>query len=54
MFSSLRRRRLSNMIKAAKTAAANHQPIPLDIYAALDAAGVNIEELERNARNGKA
>ncbi len=27
-------------------------PLPLDLYVALDAAGIDINELERKARNG--
>jgi hypothetical protein len=44
--------RTERLIRVAKRHIRKGNPIPLDLYAALDAAGVNINELERNARNG--
>jgi hypothetical protein len=40
------------LIFKAKTLIKSGGLIPLDLYAALDAEGVDITELERNARNG--
>lgn len=52
MFRSIRSIRLGMMIREAKNILRNEDPLPLTMYAALDEAGVDIEELERNARNG--
>jgi len=52
MFSSLRRQTMGHLIREAKQATMADKPIPLTTYAALEKAGVDIEELERNTRNG--
>jgi hypothetical protein len=53
MFTSTRRATLSNLIRTARMHIKDEQPIPLTIYAALDQAGVDINELERTTRNGR-
>ena len=40
------------LIEVAKRHIRKGDPIPLTIYAALDQAGIDINELERNTRNG--
>lgn len=44
--------RIAFLTSLAKGYVRDGSPIPLDLYAKLDAAGVDITELERNARNG--
>ena len=51
-FPSTRRLQLGRIIRSAKASILAGNPIPLNIYAALDSAGVDINELERNTRNG--
>lgn len=41
------------LIRKAKMYIAGGGPIPLDLYAQLDSEGIDIQELERNARNGR-
>lgn len=52
MFSSARKLLLGSLIKEAKAAVRNNQPIPLNVRQILDGAGIDLTELERNTRNG--
>ena len=52
MFSSLRRQTLGSLMREAKQCTRDNKPIPLNVQLALDKAGVDVTELERNTRNG--
>lgn len=52
MFSSLRRTTMGRLLREARQAIQADQPIPLTTYVALEQAGVDITEFERNTRNG--
>lgn len=49
-----RNTRLSLLCAVAKELMRRKVPLPLNIYAELDQAGVDLNELERIARNGEA
>jgi hypothetical protein len=51
-YRSTRSRAVGTLIRTARTYIEASRPIPLDLYAQLDAAGVDITELERTIRNG--
>lgn len=48
-FRSSRSRTIHTLIRRAKQTMASGNPIPLDLSAALDAAGIDLKSLERKA-----